>query len=302
MNPVEFLAQTPDLVSPGISSCPGCPAELALRHTLKVLGPKTIVGVPPGCMAGAGGGGWDKLFGLKVPSTMPLLDNVASLMSGIKKAYAHDPEVNVLGFAGDGATGDAGLQCLSAAAERKENIIYICYDNEGYMNTGFQKSGTTPYGANTSTTPVGKVGRGKINFKKDVPMMMAIQDAAYVATLSPSHVPDFLAKLNKAKEIKDGLVYLHIFSPCPTGWGFKPELSIKSARLAVETRYFLLYEYRQGKFTISGPTKNIKDIKPVKDYLANQKRFAHLTEEDFEIVQGQTGSRWELLQKVSGLA
>lgn len=299
MNVVDFLAQTEDLVSPGISACQGCAAELVLRNALKVFGEKSIVGVPPGCMAGAGGGGWDKLSGLKVPSTMPLLDNVASLMAGIKKG-TDDEDVNVVAFAGDGATGDAGLQCLSAAAERKENIIYICYDNEGYMNTGFQKSGTTPYGANTSTTPVGTVGTGKLNFKKDVPMMMAIQDAAYVATLSPAYMPDFINKLKKAKEVEDGLVYLHILSPCPTGWGSKPELSIKYGRLAVETRYFLLYEYRNGEFTISGPTKNIREPKPLKEFLAGQKRFKHLTEENIRIMGDYTNSRWEILKKLAG--
>lgn len=301
MNPVDFLAQAEDMVSPGISACQGCAAESALRNTLKVFGEKTIIGVPPGCMAGAGGGGWDKLSGVKVPSTMPLLDNVASLMAGIKKG-TKDPDVKVVAFAGDGATGDAGLQCLSAAAERKENIIYVCYDNEGYMNTGFQKSGTTPYGASTSTTPAGKIGTGKVNFKKDVPMMMAIQDAAYVATLSMAHIPDFLNKLEKAKEVKDGLVYLHILSACPTGWGIKPELSVQYARTAVQSRYFLLYEYRHGEFTISAPTKNIREPKPVDDFIRGQKRFKHLTEEDYKIIQDYVDSRWNLLKKLAGQA
>ncbi|GAB6173750.1 pyruvate synthase subunit PorB [Paradesulfitobacterium aromaticivorans] len=300
MNVVDLLAQNEDLVSPGMSACQGCAAELSLRAALKVFGEKTIVGIPPGCMAGAGGGGWDKRAGLKVPSTMPLLDNVASLMAGIKKGYTYEDDVNVVAFAGDGATGDAGLQCLSAAAERKENIIYICYDNEGYMNTGFQKSGTTPYGASTSTTPVGSVGNGKLNFKKDVPMMMAIQDAAYVATLSLAHMPDFINKLQKAKEVKDGLVYLHILSPCPSGWGTKPEFSIKYARLAVETRNYLLYEYRNGKFTISSPTKNIKEPKPMKEFIAGQKRFKHLKDEDIKVIEAYAQSRWQLLQKLAG--
>lgn len=301
MNPVDFLAQAEDMVSPGMSACQGCAAECALRTVLKVFGEKTIIGIPPGCMAGAGGGGWDKRSGVKIPSTMPLLDNVASLMAGIKKG-TKDPDVKVVAFAGDGATGDAGLQCLSAAAERKEKIIYVCYDNEGYMNTGFQKSGTTPYGASTSTTPAGKFGTGKVNFKKDVPMMMAIQDAAYVATLSVAHIPDFLNKLEKAMEVQDGLVYLHILSPCPTGWGIKPELSIQYARAAVQSRYFLLYEYRQGEFTISAPTKNINELRPVDDFIRGQKRFKHLTEEDIKIIQDYSGKRWEILKRLAGQA
>ena len=171
MNYIDKLATYEDMVSPGISACPGCAAEHILRSCLKITGRKSIIGVPPGCMAGAGGGGWDTKSGVKIPATMPLLDNCASLMSGIKVAYDDiDPEVHSIAFAGDGATCDTGLSCLSAAVERRNNILYICYDNEGYMNTGFQKSGTTPLGASTSNTPA-----GKLNFKKDVAMMMAMQ-------------------------------------------------------------------------------------------------------------------------------
>lgn len=300
MSFIDDLAKAEDLVSPGISTCPGCPAELALRTVLKYFGKNTIVGVPPGCMAGAGGGGWDKLSGLKVPCTMPLLDNVASCLSGIKRAYNRiDPDVNVISFAGDGATADAGFQCLSAAVERKDNIIYVCYDNEAYMNTGFQKSGTTPQGAHTSTTPVGQKSMGKSGLKKDVAMLMAIQDAAYVATLSTAHMQDFVNKLKKALTVKDGLVYLHIFIPCPTGWGFDPSQSIKYARRAIEAKYFLLYEYEQGNFTISGPTKNIKIAKDIKEFTSGQKRFKHLGEEDLGVIKSDVSRKWQLLQKLA---
>lgn len=300
MNYIDKLATATDLVSPGISACQGCAAEHILRTSLKILGDESIIGVPPGCMAGAGGGGWDKKSGVKIPSTMPLLDNSASLMAGIKRAYETiDPNVHAIAFAGDGATADSGLSCLSAAAERRDNIIYICYDNEGYMNTGFQKSGTTPHGASTSTTPVGTVGRGKLNFKKDVAMMMAMQDAAYVATLSPSHMNDFVAKMEKAASIKDGLVYLHILTACPTGWGIKPHQSVDYMRKAVESRYFLLFEYRQGQFTISTPTKNIKQPKDVTEFLTGQKRFKHLNEEDIQELRDYSDRRWNLLQRLS---
>lgn len=299
MNYIDKLATAEDLVSPGVSACQGCPAEHILRNVLKILGRKTIIGVPPGCMAGAGGGGWDTKNGVKIPSTMPLLDNSASLMAGVKKAYQTiDPEVNALAFAGDGATADAGLQCLSAAAERRENIIYVCYDNEGYMNTGFQKSGTTPRGASTSTTPAGKTGRGKLNYKKDVPMMMAMQDAAYVATLSPSHMNDFVEKVEKAGQIKDGLSYLHVITPCPSGWGIKSEQSIHYARLAVESRYFLLYEYRNGEFTISNPSKNIKAVKDIREFVAGQRRFRHLNDDDVNDLRQYADRRWDILQRL----
>jgi len=300
MNYIDRLATSADLVSPGISACQGCAAELILRNCLKILGEKSIIGVPPGCMAGAGGGGWDKKSGVKIPSTMPLLDNSAALMAGVKLAYQTiDPDVHSIAFAGDGATADSGLACLSAAAERRDNIIYICYDNEGYMNTGFQKSGTTPRGASTSTTPIGKIGRGKLNFKKDVPMMMTMQDAAYVATLSPSHMSDFVAKVEKAASIKDGLVYLHILTACPTGWGIKAYQSIDYMRKAVESRYFLLFEYREGMFTISMPTKNIKQPKDVTEFITGQQRFQHLTDADIQELRDDTNRRWDILQRLA---
>ncbi len=300
MSIINELAQAEDYVSPGISSCQGCTSELALRTILKVFGPKTIVGVPPGCLAGAGCGGWDKLSGLKVPCTMPLLTNVASCMAGIKTAYNKiDPDVKVMGWAGDGATGDAGFQCLSAAVERKDNIIYVCNDNEGYMNTGFQKSGTTPPGAHTSTTPAQTQGGGKSGLKKDLPLLMAMHDAAYVATVSIAHIPDFVNKLKKAMTVKDGLVYLHIMTPCPTGWGFDPSMGVHYARLAVQTRYFPLFEYHQGKFTISSPTKNIKEPKNIKEFAQGQKRFRHFGAQDYANLSAYAAKRWALLQSLA---
>ncbi|MGE1062150.1 thiamine pyrophosphate-dependent enzyme [Megasphaera paucivorans] len=210
-----------------------------------------------------------------------------------------DPDVNVLAYAGDGATVDIGLQALSAAAERRDNIIYVCNDNEGYMNTGFQKSGTTPFGANTSTTPVGKKSSGKPNFKKDVAMMLAIQNAAYVATLFPAYMNDFINKVKKAVTIKNGLVYLQILTPCPTRWGFSPEKSIQYARMAVQSRYFLLYEYSNFEFTISAPTKDIKDPLSVSKFIAGQKRFKHLTEDAVTILQQFCDNKWDVLQKLA---
>ena len=163
-----------DLISPGLSSCLGCVAELALRFVLRTLGRNTVLAIPPGCMGGVGVVGYGMTTGAKVPVFFPLLDNIASMLSGLKREYTRKGmEVNVVAFAGDGGTADVGFQSLSAAAERGENIIYICYDNEGYMNTGFQRSGTTPYGAWTSTTPVGKRGTGKKQKSKNLPLIMA---------------------------------------------------------------------------------------------------------------------------------
>ena len=177
MNVIEKLATYEDQISPGVSACVGCNVELTLRTCMKVLGPNTIFAVPPGCMGGVGVMGWDKESGAKTPVFFPLLDNVASMLAGIKMHYERiGRKVNVVAFAGDGASVDAGMQCLSGAAERGDKIIYICYDNEGYMNTGYQRSGSTTKGAWTSTTPVINGHGGKKQNKKDFPMIMAMHD------------------------------------------------------------------------------------------------------------------------------
>lgn len=302
MNIVDYLSECEDLLSPGISACQGCMSELALRNILKVFGRKTILTIPPGCMAGAGVGGWNPEYGVAIPSFMPQLGNSAAMLSGVKAAYDMiDPDVKAVAYSGDGATADIGLQALSAAAERKDNIIYICNDNEGYMNTGFQKSGTTPHGASTSTTPVGSTAKGKPNQKKDVAMMLAAQDAAYVATCTPAYMPDFIQKVKRAAEVKDGLVYLHILNVCPTGWGLRPDESIKYAKLAVETRSFLLFEYRDFQYTISQPTLNVKKPKDVAEFLGGQKRFRHLDEAAIEETREFVEKKWHTLSKLAAI-
>jgi pyruvate ferredoxin oxidoreductase beta subunit/phenylglyoxylate dehydrogenase beta subunit len=262
MTIIDKLATYEDQISPGISACVGCNVELTLRTCLKVLGRDTIFAIPPGCMGGVGVVGWDKQSGSKVPVFFPLLDNVASMLAGIKLHYDRvGRDVNVVAFAGDGATVDAGFQCLSGAAERGARIIYICYDNEGYMNTGYQRSGSTTKGAWTSTTPVGKYGGGKKENKKDFPMIMAMHDLPYMATMNPAYIPDMVRKLEKAKEaVKHGLVYLHVYNPCVTGWGFKSDESIELARLAVETNFAPLFEVENKKFKLNVEIKNPKRV------------------------------------------
>ena len=156
MGYIETLRQRPDMVSPGVSACQGCGGELVLRRVLQIAGPDTIVCVPPGCMAGSGAIGWSHDTGMKVPVHIPLLDNTASFLSGLSHIYERRGrgEVNIVAVAGDGATADCGFQSLSGAAERGEKMLYVCYDNEGYMNTGYQRSSTTTEGSRTSTTPL----------------------------------------------------------------------------------------------------------------------------------------------------
>lgn len=300
MNVIDKLATSEELISPGISACVGCNVELTLRTVMRVLGPNTVLAIPPGCMGGVGVVGWDTKSGAKVPVFFPLLDNVASMLAGIKLHYEKENrEVNVVAFAGDGATVDAGFQCLSGAVERGDKIIYICYDNEGYMNTGYQRSGSTTKGAWTSTTPVNAQGKGgKIQNKKDFPMIMAMHDIPYMATANPAYIQDLVKKVEKAKEVKSGLAYIHVYNPCLTGWGIKAYESIEVARLAVKSNFAPLYEVENGKFTIN---MNIKNPIPVKDYLTRIKKFSHLSEEEIQELQKVTDTKWNRLNKLASL-
>lgn len=291
----ELFFSSEDFLTPGMAPCQGCPGELALRTVLRVMGKNTVLGVTPGCMTSAVG--LDRKAGVKIPVTMPLLDNAAAVMSGVKRYYEKigRNEINVVAFTGDGASADAGFQTLSGAAERNENIIYICYDNEGYMNTGFQRSGTSAQWSHTSTTPVGKEVPGKIQGKKDMPMIMAMHDVAYMATISPAYTMDFVNKLEKAKTIKHGFVYLHIFTPCVSGWSFKSCDSIKVARMAVQTNYFPLYEYENGKFK---QTVAVKNAKPVQELTRLLTKFKHTGDKEITDLQKWVDRRTDILHRL----
>ena len=301
MNLIDKLSTKEDMISPGISACVGCNVELTLRRCLQILGPNTILAVPPGCMGGVGVVGWDMKSGTKCPVFFPLLDNPASMLAGIKLHYERiGRKVNVVAFAGDGATTDAGMQCLSGAAERGDKIIYICYDNEGYMNTGYQRSSSTTRYSWTSTTPVFEEGRGgKRQNKKDFPMVMAMHDIPYMATCSPAFLPDMVKKLETAMEKQEqGLAYLHVFNPCLTGWGIKTEESIDVSRLSVETNFFPLYEVIDGKFIIS---REYKNPKPVAEYLSKIKKFSHLNKDEIENIQLLVDQKWSRLKQLASL-
>jgi pyruvate/2-oxoacid:ferredoxin oxidoreductase beta subunit len=299
LNALDILASSKELISPGISACIGCNVELTLRTVIRVLGPNTILAIPPGCMGGVGVVGWNKESGAEIPVFFPLLDNTASMLAGIKAHYKkRGKDVNVVAFAGDGATVDAGFQCLSGAAERGDNIIYVCYDNEGYMNTGYQRSSSTTKGSWTSTTPVGSASKGKLQHKKDFPMIMAMHDIPYIATASPAYIPDLVNKVLKAKNVKEGLAYIHVLNPCLTGWGIKSDKSIEVARLSVQTRFFPLFEVENGKYKIN---VDVKSPKPLKEYIKEIKKFRHLTDEDIDELQKITDEKWERLKKLATL-
>lgn len=301
MNYIEKLKQSKDLVTPGMSACQGCGAELLLRRTLQIAGENSIIGIPPGCMAGAGVVGWNYDNGLKIPVHIPLLDNTASFFSGVSQMYQRKgrEDVNIIAFAGDGATADCGFQSLSGAAERNEKMLYICYDNEGYMNTGFQRSSTTTKGSTTSTTPKGAASHGKEQQQKYIPLILAMHSAEYVATASPSHMADLVAKVEKGLAAsKRGFAYIHMFSPCPTGWGFPMNEGIAIARNAVKANLFPLWEMEDGVFKVNA--KN-PDPMPLKEFVKGIRKFAGMTEEDLEAVQKGLDKRMRMLEALAGM-
>ena len=269
----EFLA-------PGHRGCAGCGATVGVRLALKALGKNTVAVSATGCL---------EVITTPYPETsweIPWIhvafENAAAVASGVERALkSQGKDTQVVAFGGDGGTADIGLQALSGAMERGHNLIYICYDNEAYMNTGIQRSGATPYGASTTTSPNGSGSFGEDKPKKDMPMIMAAHGIPYVATASIAYPEDFVNKVKKAAEIK-GPAYIHLHQPCTTGWGFASEKTIEMGRLAVETGSWILYEVENGEFNI---TYRPEERKPVKEYLAPQKRFKHLDDEHIDKIQ-----------------
>jgi pyruvate/2-oxoacid:ferredoxin oxidoreductase beta subunit len=205
-----------------------------------------------------------------------------------------ETDVTVVAWAGDGGTFDIGLQALSGTAERNDDVIYVCYDNEAYMNTGIQRSSATPYGAWTTTTPVKHF---KTRPKKDIVAIMAAHRIPYIATASVSHPEDFYKKMLKARDIK-GTRFFHVFAPCPTGWKSRPEDSVKLARMAVQNGLFPLYEITDGEnWTLN---LKLKDKKPIIDYIRLQGRFRHLGETELQAMQDEVDRKWNKLLKNCG--
>jgi pyruvate/2-oxoacid:ferredoxin oxidoreductase beta subunit len=272
----------------GHTACPGCGGALIAKIAMKVLGPDTITYFPANCLLVFSG--TYPLNSYKVPYFHVLFENSAICASGVARALKRlgKTDTNVVAFAGDGGTADIGIQALSGAAERNENIIYICYDNEAYMNTGIQRSGATPFGAWTTTTPVGDVEAGKVEYKKDVPRIMIAHDAPYVATATPGHIPDLLKKLEKAKNKKGCFRYLQIYSPCPPGWRMDSSLSAKISKMVVDTGLWTLYEFEDGKMTINKKPK----MTPVEEYIKLQGRFRHMTKEQIGLLQKYAEEKW----------
>ncbi|MBY8981634.1 MAG: pyruvate synthase subunit beta [Candidatus Lokiarchaeota archaeon] len=282
---------------PGNSCCSGCGLEIALRWAMKALGPKTAL-VTPACCLNVVIGLWPK-----TAPNFPFINMAfaagASAGTGFDAAFKAKKfrfpdqdwdKITTLVFAGDGGTTDIGLQALSGAAERDSNILYVCYDNEAYMNTGIQRSSSTPHSAITTTTPFGKQ-----RFKKNLPRIMEAHEIPYVATCSISEPLDIYEKFKKAKDIT-GCRYIHILAPCPPGWGYSAEDTIEMARLAVKTGFWILYEVENGIKKISKASKKYLDPSkrlPLIEYLSKQKRFRAVSEKQLITLQERIEKRWK---------
>ncbi len=288
--PVSEFIPRGEVMTSGHLACPGCGGSLAMRLVLKTLGPKTIISLPACCWTIVAGPYPQSSLGVPVFHTA--FETAASTAAGIRAALdmQGDTDTTVLAWAGDGGTFDIGLQSLSGAAERNENILYVCYDNEAYMNTGIQRSSSTPWGAWTTTTPA---GTPKSHPKKDLLAILAAHGIPYGATASVAFPADLVAKVKKAKGIK-GTRFLHILAPCPPGWKSSDEETIDLARQAVYTRVFPLLEVEDGqrwRFSIEHPAE------PVEGYVRRQGRFRHLTDEQIRHIQAETDARFARLEK-----
>jgi len=305
---IKTLREMPreELFAPGHRLCAGCGIPQLVRTALKAVpGPKVVV-TATGCLEVA-----TTIFpytSWRVPWVHNAFENAAATAAGIEAAFkalekkrgVKRPKIIV--FGGDGGTFDIGLQALSGALERGHDFIYICYDNEAYMNTGIQRSGATPRGAATTTSPAGKAIPGKPERKKDLIAIAIAHGVRYAATLNPAYPVDMFNKIAKAASI-EGPTVLHYFTPCPTGWRADPAKSIEIARLAVLTRVWPLYEYEDGVYRIN---VLVKSPRPIEDYLKLQGRFAHLLQPEnrwmLEQLKRDVEENWNRLLKLAGLA
>ena len=294
---LDEVVREEKLLLPGHAACAGCAPAINIRHVLGALaaakpGSEIVLVIPASCWTIIAGVYPVNAFGVSVHLT-PFASSAAEA-SGIKSALRLRglADATVVVWGGDGATCDIGLSGVSAAAERNEDVLYVLNDNEAYMNTGVQKSGATPEGAWTTTTPATAPKRSR---KKDMARIMAAHGIPYVATLAAGSVPmlkDFRAKVARAAEI-EGFRFLHVLGPCPPGWRYPTDQSTEIARLAVESRYFPLLEFAEEQWRI---TYRPKHPVPVRDFLEAQGRFGHLSDEAIDVVQSHVDERWALLE------
>jgi len=299
---VPRLVTKKESFAPGHRACIGCGEALAVRLACKALGQNIIIANATGCMEIVSSPlpytSW------RVPWIHTLFENTAAVASGIeaglkimtKKGKIAQSDIKVVAMAGDGGTSDIGLQALSGALERGHDFLYLCFDNEAYMNTGIQRSSATPYGAATTTSPVGKVSIGQFSWKKDMPAIATAHNIPYVATACPSYPFDLMAKVAKGVASK-GPAYIQVLSPCPTGWRCPTDLSVRVGRLAVETGMFPLYEVENGRYKLS---LDFPKLRPVTDYMKLQGRFRHLSEDIINEIQQRVEKEYARLKEKAG--
>ncbi|MBA7611512.1 Oxalate oxidoreductase subunit beta [subsurface metagenome] len=291
------LVTKKEIFAPGHRACIGCGEALAVRLACKALGRNVIIVNATGCMEIVSSQlpytSW------RVPWIHTLFENTAAVASGIeaglkvmaKKGKQTTQDVGVVAMAGDGGTSDIGLQALSGALERGHNFLYICFDNEAYMNTGIQRSSATPFGASTTTSPAGKISIGQVTWKKNMPAIAAAHNIPYVATACPSYPFDLMAKVKKGIETP-GPAYIHILSVCPTGWRSPTDLTVRIGRLAIETGIFPLYEVENGEYTLNF---KFPQLRPITDYMKLQGRFRHLSEKTIKEIQHRVDKEYTKL-------
>ena len=290
-------------ISSGHRGCQGCGEVLAMRIALKAVGQNMIVANATGCMEVITSPfpqtAWE------VPWMHVAFENAGAIGSGIaaalkvqaRKGRHPDGDTKVVIIGGDGGTSDIGFQSMSGALERNHDFVYLCFDNEAYMNTGIQRSSATPTGAWTTTSPIGAASDGKKDPKKDLVAIVADHNIPYVATATPAHHLDLMNKVRRAVETP-GPAFVHVFSPCPTGWKMDSALTVEVCKRAVQTNIYPLFEVIDGTYTMK---KTSKKPRPVQDYFSLQGRFKHLSGDQIEAIQGDVDKRYEKLQALCSL-
>jgi pyruvate ferredoxin oxidoreductase beta subunit len=281
----------PSYVLPGNRACAGCGIGIGLRQITAALEGQMVLINPASCLTVLGG--MFRIASVRVPWIDVAFPSTAATASGVAaglRAMGRSDEMTVLAMAGDGGTADIGIQALSGAAERNEDLIYLCYDNEAYMNTGTQRSGSTPVGARTTTT-----WTGKRENPKDVLAIMEAHNIPYIASTSAAFPTDVYDKVRKARDI-EGLRYVQMNTPCPSGWGFDPKDSVSLGKMAVDAGIVVLYEIEDGEFRLTGRSASLakagKPLAPVSEYVATQNRFRGMDSDAIAAVQAWVDERW----------
>ncbi len=299
---LKELSKQEDRFTYGHRMCAGCGAPIVVKQVLMATDYPIIASNATGCLEVSSC--ISTYTAWKIPWIHSAFENAAATISGVEAMYRVmkkkgkiDREIKFIAFGGDGGTYDIGLQSLSGAMERGHDMLYICYDNGAYMNTGIQRSSATPFGADTTTNPAGSVIPGKLQKRKDLTKIMAAHNIPYAAQASPAHWSDLIKKVRKAFEIK-GPKFMNIISPCNRGWRSRTDDAIALSRLAVNTCYWPLYEVENG---ITKVTFKPKEKKPITEFLKPQGRFKHLFKSENEWmlkkIQEDIDEDWELLQK-----